>query len=63
MGAPQQTLGHHAALGGLAEQLGDSGAARAHQLVRVAAPVGGEEVVAGTQRLHLADQPVKCAAP
>ncbi len=59
VGTPDQALDDHAALGGPGEQLRHGRAVRAHPLVRVAAPVGEEQVVARRQRLHLADQAVE----
>lgn len=59
VGAPDQALDHHAPLRGPREELRHGRPVRAQPLVRVAPPVGEEEVVAGLQGLHLVDQPVE----
>ena len=59
MRAPHQALDDDAAFGGVAEQLGDGGAAVAQSLVGVAAPVGEEHIVAAAQFADLGGQPVE----
>lgn len=57
--APQQALHHHAPPSRAGEQLAERRPIRAHQLVRVAAPVGEEQVIARLERFDLVDEPVE----
>jgi hypothetical protein len=57
--APHQSLDHHSALGSLAEEFSDRRALVAELFVGVASPIGEEQIVARTQRLHFADQLVE----
>jgi hypothetical protein len=49
--APHQALDDNTALGSCAEEFGDARSAIAHPLVRIAAPVGEEQVITRAQRL------------
>ncbi len=60
---PHQPFDDDAPLGGAAEHFGDRGAALAHLLVRIAAPVREKHVVAGAQRLDLGRKIVEVCRP